>query len=122
MTIKPPFTYPGDHLSKTSFPLGGIGTGSIGLSGARLLINWEIFNRPAKDIGKVLLHFAIKAECDCKVLDKRVLDRSLKLPHVIRNCQSSWLGNLAVLAKAISCGQKNRLRHRWLGDGALPVR
>jgi non-lysosomal glucosylceramidase len=62
MTIKPPFTYPGDHLSKISFPLGGIGTSSIGLSGARLLINWEVFNRPAKGIGNVLSYFAIKAE------------------------------------------------------------
>ena len=74
MTIKPPFTYRGDHLSKISFPLGGIGTGSIGLSGAGRLIDWEIFNRPAKGIGNGLSHFAIKAECDGKVLDKRVLN------------------------------------------------
>lgn len=74
MTIKPPFTYPGDHFSKISFPLGGIGTGSIGLSGARLLIDWEIFNRPAKGLENGSSHFAIKAECDCKVLDKHVLN------------------------------------------------
>ena len=74
MTIKRPFTYPADHLSKISFPLGGIGTVSIGLYGARLLIDWEIFNRPAKGIGNVLSYFAIKAECDCKVLDKHVLN------------------------------------------------
>ncbi len=74
MTIKPPFIYQGDHLSKISFPLGGIGTGSIGLSGAGRLIDWEIFNRPAKGIGNGFSHFAIKAESDGKVLDKRVLN------------------------------------------------
>ncbi|MBV6482803.1 MAG: hypothetical protein KJ050_06985 [Candidatus Omnitrophica bacterium] len=40
-----PFT--GQHLSQISFPLGGIGTGSVGLSGRGGLIDWEILNRPS---------------------------------------------------------------------------
>ena len=33
--------YPNGHNSAISFPLGGIGTGSIGLSGAGQLIDWD---------------------------------------------------------------------------------
>lgn len=40
--------YEKEYLSEISFPLGGIGTGSIGLAGNGRLIDWEIFNRPNK--------------------------------------------------------------------------
>jgi uncharacterized protein (DUF608 family) len=40
--------YTGEHLREISFPLGGIGSGSIGLAGNGRLCDWEIFNRPAK--------------------------------------------------------------------------
>ncbi len=38
--------YTGRKLSQIAFPLGGIGTGSVSLSGGGALIDWEIFNRP----------------------------------------------------------------------------
>mgnify|MGYP006110281155 FL=1 len=41
-------TYKGEYLDKIAFPLGGIGTGSISLSGTGKLIDWEIFNNPNK--------------------------------------------------------------------------
>jgi uncharacterized protein (DUF608 family) len=41
-----PFT--GPQLSEISFPLGGVGTGCIGLGGRGQLRDWEIFNRPDK--------------------------------------------------------------------------
>lgn len=44
-----------------SFPLGGIGTGSIALGGDGQLIDWEIFNRPNKRSRNGYTHFAIKA-------------------------------------------------------------
>ena len=44
-----------------SFPLGGIGTGSIGLAGNGELTDWEIFNRPNKCSRNGYSHFAIKA-------------------------------------------------------------
>ena len=44
-----------------SFPLGGIGTGCIGLSGDGELREWEIFNRPNKNGRNGYSHFAIKA-------------------------------------------------------------
>ncbi len=40
----PPYT--GRQLSQIAFPLGGIGTGSVSLSGTGALVDWEIFNRP----------------------------------------------------------------------------
>lgn len=40
--------FSGEHLNEISFPLGGIGTGSVGLAGNGRLIDWEIFNRPNK--------------------------------------------------------------------------
>lgn len=42
MSVTMPFVYEGDRTREISFPLGGIGTGSIGLSGAGRLIDWEM--------------------------------------------------------------------------------
>ncbi len=38
--------YTGESLAMISFPLGGIGTGTIGLGGRGELRDWEIFNSP----------------------------------------------------------------------------
>lgn len=67
------FIYKNEYLDQISFPLGGIGTGSIGLAGNGRLIDWEIFNRPNKGSVNGFSHFAIKAERDGKLLDARVL-------------------------------------------------
>ena len=69
-----PFHYSGEATREISFPLGGIGTGSIGLSGGGRLIDWEILNRPAKGITNGLSHFSVKAEQGGKVLDARILN------------------------------------------------
>lgn len=58
--------YTGDSTKEISFPLGGIGTGSIGLGGNGSLIDWEIFNRPSKGSINGYSHFAIKAVKDNK--------------------------------------------------------
>ncbi len=54
--------YKNDHLHEISFPLGGIGTGSVGLSGTGRLIDWEIFNRPNKGSVNGYSHFAVRAD------------------------------------------------------------
>ena len=41
-------TYEGLNLEKVRMPLGGIGTGTISLSGRGGLVDWEIFNEPSK--------------------------------------------------------------------------
>lgn len=40
--------YSGEQLREIIFPLGGIGSGSIGINGIGNLVDWEIFNRPSK--------------------------------------------------------------------------
>ena len=54
--------YKGDKTNKISFPLGGIGTGSIGLAGNGSLIDWEIYNKPNKKSINGYSHFALKVK------------------------------------------------------------
>jgi len=50
------------HTSQISFPLGGIGSGCIGLRGNGRLEDWEIYNRANKNSLNGLTHFAIRTE------------------------------------------------------------
>jgi uncharacterized protein (DUF608 family) len=75
------FVFKNNKRNQISFPLGGIGTGSLGLSGTGRLIDWEIFNRPSKGSLNGFSHFAIKAERDGKVLDARVMNADLPPPY-----------------------------------------
>lgn len=65
--------YTGNALNEISFPLGGIGTGSIGLAGNGRFVDWEIFNRPNKGSINGYSHIAVKATGNgvhaCKVLN-----------------------------------------------------
>ena len=56
-----------------SFPVGGIGTGSIGIAGNGRLMDWEIFNRPSKGSINGYSHFAVRA----KYPDGRVVAKVL---------------------------------------------
>jgi uncharacterized protein (DUF608 family) len=67
--------------SQISFPVGGIGSGSLGLAGDGRLVDWEIFNRPNKNSLQGFSHFAVKAEKDGKLVDARVLQGDLKPPY-----------------------------------------
>ena len=62
--------YQGQNTKNISFPLGGIGTGCIGLSGNGELREFEIFNRPAKNVRNGYSHFAIKATYSDKSVTK----------------------------------------------------
>jgi len=75
------FIYKGAKTKEISFPLGGIGTGCIGLAGNGRLIDWEIFNKPNKGGLNGYSHFAIKAEANGKVVDARVLNGDLLPPY-----------------------------------------
>ena len=68
--------YTGNALNEISFPLGGIGTGSIGLAGNGRLIDWEIYNRPDKLSINGYTHIAVRVKKDGKTYS-RVLNGDL---------------------------------------------
>lgn len=74
--------YRGRQTAQISFPLGGIGTGCIGLGGNGGLVDVEIKNQPNKNSTAEFTHFAIKAEQDGKVLDARVLQGDLERDYI----------------------------------------
>ena len=75
------FVYRNEKTNQISFPLGGIGTGCIGLAGNGRLIDWEIFNRPNKGSVNGFSHFAIRAENDGEVTYARILHGDLHSPY-----------------------------------------
>lgn len=68
------FVYSGQNTKEISFPLGGIGSGCIGLGGNGRLIDFEIFNKPNKNSFNGFSHIAVKAENEDGVVDARVLN------------------------------------------------
>lgn len=52
--------YYGNSLNEIVFPLGGIGSGCIGIKGNGQLTDFEIFNRPNKNSDNGCTHFAIR--------------------------------------------------------------
>lgn len=53
--------YRKNKTREISFPLGGIGTGCVGLSGNGELVDWEIFNSPNKGSYNSYTSFAVRA-------------------------------------------------------------
>lgn len=80
--MKQNFTYTDENKDQISFPLGGIGSGCIGLTGNGRLKDWEIFNRPNKGSYNGFTHFAVKAENEREVIDTRVLHGDLPAHYV----------------------------------------
>lgn len=73
-----------ENAGAISFPLGGIGAGSVGLAGDGRLIDFEWFHRPNRCSINPFSHFAIKAEAEGALRDCRVLQGDL---------QSGYMGN-----------------------------
>lgn len=66
-------TYQGNKTKLISFPIGGIGSGSVGMAGNGAFVDWEIFNRPFKNSANGFTHIMVRAEEDGEVRDVRVL-------------------------------------------------
>ncbi|OCT12791.1 hypothetical protein A8709_32795 [Paenibacillus pectinilyticus] len=75
------FVRKGSYTNEISFPLGGIGSGSIGLAGNGRLFDWEIFNRPNKNSYNGFSFFAIKAEHNGTVKVSKILNGDLHPPY-----------------------------------------
>ena len=75
-------TYEGEYLRCVKMPMGGIGTGTISLSGRGSLVDWEIANRPAKGYVPTYPlkspHFAIRCETAAGVTAARLLEGPLR--------------------------------------------
>lgn len=54
--------YSGEQLQEISFPLGGIGTGALGLAGNGSFVDWEIYNLPNKGTVNDYTFFAVSAK------------------------------------------------------------
>jgi non-lysosomal glucosylceramidase len=67
-------SYSGGFARRISMPLGGIGTGTIGIGGRGDLRSWEIFNEPAENFRPVLGFFAIRTKSRSGVTVSRVLE------------------------------------------------
>ena len=75
------FVREGPYTNEISFPLGGIGSGCIGLAGNGRLIDWEIFNRPNKNSYNGFSFFAVKAEHKGNLRTAKVLTGDLHPPY-----------------------------------------
>ena len=73
--------YSGEFLKEISFPLGGIGTGSVGLAGNGRFVDWQIANRPNVMSTNGFTHIAVKAERNGSVIDARVLQGDFMPPY-----------------------------------------
>ena len=79
------FVYKEEKTREISFPLGGIGTGCVGLAGNGQLVDMGTFNRPNKGSHAGMSHFAVKAEAEGNLLDARVIETVTVLSHIQEN-------------------------------------
>jgi len=79
--VGPPKTQKGKYLNEIAFPLGGIGTGCISMSGRGQLIDWEIFNRPNKGYRPDYTFFMLFAHEEGNEPLFRVLEGRLQPPY-----------------------------------------
>jgi non-lysosomal glucosylceramidase len=74
--------FDGDRLAQVQLPLGGIGTGTIGLGGRGDLRSWEIRNQPAYHVRPAVGFFAVHVHDDRHLRETRLLESALSAPEV----------------------------------------
>jgi len=67
-------SYEGDYLERIAFPMGGIGSGCISLSGTGKLIDWEIFNKANKGYQPRFTFLSVWAKAEGKKPVFKVLE------------------------------------------------
>lgn len=125
--------YKGECLNQISFPLGGIGTGSIGLAGNGSLVDFEIFNLPNKGAINPYTFFAIRAEYS----DGTCVSKVLQGDHT-RDLAGQYLGTAwgdfirigdvdtvlvhggSVVLSSLSVGRSDKLVHLSIDGKVIP--
>lgn len=69
-------SYSGRNLEQVAMPVGGIGTGCVSLGGRGQLLDWELFNRPAKGFNAQSF-FAVRVVDDEGTTHTRLLEGAL---------------------------------------------
>ncbi|MEO8391782.1 MAG: GH116 family glycosyl-hydrolase [Chloroflexota bacterium] len=114
-------TFDATHTAVT-FPLGGIGTGNVSLGARGELIDWEIFNSPAKGNHLPNTFFTIRLQAPNQPPIQRVLEGPLQPPHNGSHGYHPWQhGGLPRFANSTFCGEYP-LATVTLEDPKLPVR
>lgn len=80
-SLGPQRAFAGENQNEIAFPLGGIGTGTVSLTGKGGLRDWEIWNRPNK--GSILPYsfFTLYARAEGKAPVTRVLQAPERPPY-----------------------------------------
>lgn len=119
------FAYPrkftADQLKMISFPLGGVGAGSLGLGGRGQLRDWEIFNRPNQGYSPNYAFPSIWVQSGSHAPVARVLEAKI-LPPYQGEAGLGWqnVPGLTRLQSATFTGEYP-LAHVAFDDPDLPV-
>jgi non-lysosomal glucosylceramidase len=117
-----PRVFTGPALATISFPLGGVGAGSIGLGGRGQLRDWEIFNRPDKGGSPDYAFPAIWVQAEGRKPIARVLEARIQTPYEGQDGLGSRNApGLSRLAGATFTGEFPLARIGF-DDASLPVR
>ncbi len=116
-----PRHFTGRQLQMISFPLGGVGAGSVGLGGRGQLINWEMFNRPNKGFRPPYVFPSIWAQAGKQAAVARVLESRILPPYEGQEgLGSNNVPGLSRLESATFSGEYP-LAHIDFHDHTLPV-
>jgi non-lysosomal glucosylceramidase len=111
--------YTGVNTREISFPLGGIGSGCVGLAGNGRLVDWEIFNHPGKFSFNGMSHFAVRAQKNGKVIDARILNGDLQPPYSGTYSEKLFNGFGWGPSRNNLCGMPHFREHEF--NGEFPV-
>jgi uncharacterized protein (DUF608 family) len=117
-----PRTLSGRHLKMISFPLGGIGAGSIGLGGRGQLRDWEIFNRPDQGYSPQYAFASLWVQQQGQAPIAHVLESRIEEPYAgEEGLGSQNAPGLSRLQAATMTGEFPRARIDF-EDNRLPVK